>query len=165
MSSMSGMPEYDDRRYLEYRHNHRFALIRRAVIYVPGAVALTSLLVWAALGLPSTVVIVIFLSVGALAIDIEAYQSLRDLSASPVTSRGLVQRKWSKGRFLFFGRVHYLLVSTRGVDMPPDTKPKDRLFEVGPIAARELDLGDEVEILHWPHTNTVITLERVGSRR
>ncbi|MEX1023428.1 MAG: hypothetical protein WD058_09805 [Dehalococcoidia bacterium] len=166
MKSNPGMtPEWDER-YLEYRANHRFALVRRAVLFVPAALILTGLLVIASLELPSSIILVIFLGIGALAIDVEAISTVRDLASAPITSRGRIERKWSKARFLFFGRVNYLLVAARevterGVDT--DLKPRDRLFEVGPIAAGELNLGDEVQAVHWPHTNQVVALERLST--
>jgi hypothetical protein len=59
-----------------------------------------------------------------------------------------VQRSWSKARFLFFGRVHYLLM-------------KRRLFEVDPLTGLQLAPDDEIEIHHWPHSNMVITVELI----
>lgn len=154
------IPEWDER-YLEYRPNHRVGLFIRAAIFVPSGLALTALLAFALLDLPRTILIVIFVGLGALAVDTEAYHSVRDLMAQPVTSRGRIQRKWKKGRFLFFGRVNYLLVSARD-EADPDAKAKSRLFEVGELAARELEPGDEILALHWPHTNAIIALERTA---
>ncbi len=154
------IPEWDDR-YLEYRPNHRVGLLIRTAIFVPSALLLTGLLVLALMELPSTILIVILLGLGALAVDMEAYHSVRDLMSEPVTSRGRIQRQWRKGRFLFFGRVNYLLVSTRD-PQDPDAKPKSRLFEVGAVSAMELQPGDEIEALHWPRTNTIVTLERTA---
>ncbi len=150
-----------DERYLEYRPNHRTGLVIRGVLFVPAAIVLTTLLAFAALGLPNTIIIVLFVGIGALAIDMEAYHTVRDLLAQPVTTRGRIERQWKKGRFLFLGRVNYLLVSARD-ESDPDAKPRTRLFEVGEIAARELQPGDEILTTHWPHTNAIIALERVG---
>ena len=90
--------------------------------------------------------------VGALAfaLSFEAVAALRDLRGAPVTTRDRVARVWSKSRVLFFGRVHYLMVERR-------------VFEVGPVTGAELSAGDEVEIVHWPHTNTLVSLRLVGS--
>ncbi|MCK9487358.1 MAG: hypothetical protein M0R73_11780 [Dehalococcoidia bacterium] len=154
------IPEWDER-YLEYRPNHRVSLLIRAAIFVPAAVLLTTLLVFAALQLPGTIILVLFLGIGALAVDIEAYHTARDLASEPMTSRGRIERQWKKGRFLFFGRVNYLLVSARD-EADPDANPRNRLFEVGAVAALELQPGDEVLTTHWPHTNAIIALERVA---
>ena len=139
------MPEYDPI-YLEYRVNHRLALYRRAAIFVPAAVILSGLAIWSALGLPQTFVMVLLFGLFALAADAEAISTLRDLRSTPTTTVGRVGRSWNKGRFLVFGRVHYIMVQRK-------------LFEIGPITARELDYGDEVTITHWPHTNSIITLK------
>ena len=153
-------PQWDER-YLEYRPNHRVSLLIRAAIFVPSGLLITVLLLIAVRDLPGTILIVIFLGLGALALDTEGYQTTRDLFSQPMTSRGRVRRQWKKGRFLFFGRVNYLLAEARD-EADPDSKAKTRLFEVGEIAARELQPGDEILVTHWPHTNAIIALERTA---
>lgn len=137
-----------DQRYLEQRHNHRSIVVRRALLLTPGAIGLTALLVFGIMNLPNSIIMTVIVGIAAIAIDIEAIAALRDLRATPITTHGKVQRSWSKARFLFFGRVHYLLV-------------KRRLFEVHPLTGLELRPDDEIEIHHWPHSNVVITLEVV----
>src|SRR5690606_38321172 len=85
-----------DERYLEYRPNHRVSLLIRAAIFVPSGLLITVLLVIAARDLPGTILIVIFLGLGALALDTEGYQTTRDLFSQPMTSRGRVRRQWKK---------------------------------------------------------------------
>lgn len=139
-----------DPRYLEQRFDHRAAVVKRAIIFVPGAVVLTGLLLLALVNLPSSIVMVVILGISALAVDVEAIAAVRDLPAEPIASRGRIDRLWDKSRFLFFfGRVNYLLLGRR-------------LFEISTPARMELQPGDEVEIFHWPHTNIVITLERIS---
>jgi hypothetical protein len=137
-----------DERYLEQRHNHRAMVVRRAVIFTPGAIVLTGLLVYAIMNLPGSIVMTIIVGIAAIALDIETIAVLRDLRSEPTTTRGLVQRSWTKARFLVFGRVHYLLI-------------KRRLFEVDPLTGLELRPDDEVEIQHWPHSNVVVTVELI----
>ena len=151
-------PEWHDG-YLEYRPNHRTGLLIRAAIFVPSAVVLSVLLIIAVMGLPNSIILFIFVGIGALAVNIEAYHTVFDLFSKPLTSRGRIERKWSKGRFLFFGKINYILVAAREVGADPDSKPRDRLFEVGAISAIELNLGDEVIVHHWPRTNAIVTLE------
>jgi hypothetical protein len=138
-----------DDRYLEQRHNHRMILIRRALIFTPMAILFTGLFVFSLMHLWSSIVMAILVGIAALAVDVEAISALRDLRSQPISTRGRVDRLWSKARFLFFGRVHYMLVERK-------------LFEVDAIAAAEVQLGDEVEIHHWPHTHIIITLERIA---
>jgi hypothetical protein len=142
----------NDERYLEWRENHRQQVVHRALLYTPGAIVLTGLAVWAALGLWSTIVMFVILGIAAVAIDIEALSALRDLGSRPVRTVGLIQRSWTKSRFLFFGRVHYLIVERR-------------LFEISPLTAAELNRGDEVRIEHWPHSNVIVSLERLRTAR
>lgn len=152
-------------RYLEHRDKPRFSIAVQAAIYVPTGIVLTALLLLSISALPGTIFAVILLSIGAFAFDMQAYHAVADLlTPQPTTSRGRVERMWTKGRFLFLGRVRYLLVETLPVvdgQVDEAAKPKVRLFEVGPIAEMELRLGDEVEVVHWPHTNSIVTLERI----
>ncbi len=141
------LPPYDPSRYLEYNPGTRMTIYRRVALLVPAGILFTIMLAVALMNLPDTILVVIVFAICALALDVEAVNALRDLPAKPVVTRGKIERRWSKGRFLFFGRVHYLLIERR-------------LFEVGPVASAELHLGDEVIIEHWPHTNVVVTLER-----
>lgn len=156
------IPEWDER-YLEYRPNHRTGLMIRTALFTPAAVVGLVLVTIAILGLPNSIILLLIVGIGTVAVCVEAYQGIRDLMGQPMVSRGRIERKWQKSRFLFFGRVHYLLVAAREDGADPESKPKDRLLEVGPVAARELNLGDEVIFRHWPGTNTIITLE-VGER-
>src|SRR3990170_2737542 len=129
--------------YLEQKPNHRAVLMRRVLMLTPTAVAVTALLVIAIGNLPGSLVPVVILGLATLAADIEAISVLRDLRATPVTTRGVITRLLKKSRFLFFGRVDYLFIGRA-------------LFEIGAIAAHELRPGDEVIIEHWPHSNLVV---------
>jgi hypothetical protein len=136
---------------IEERHGHRFAVVRSAIFYTPLAAISSALLAVSAFNLLTgnigALVPAIFLGILAFATVFEAQANLRDLRASPVTTTGMVSRSWSKGRFLFIGRVHYLLVN-------------GDVFEVNPVSAAEIAEGQTVEIEHWPHTHTVITMHR-----
>lgn len=143
------LPEYDPDRYLEYQPNHRLVVLRRVAIFVPIGALFTWLLLVAIGNLPGSIIGVVILGICALAIDYEAVHALRDLAARPQETRGPVQRLWTKSRVLWMGRVNYLVV-------------EKRLFEVSEITSRELRVGDEVAILHWPHTNVILTVERTA---
>ncbi|MSQ31241.1 MAG: hypothetical protein EXR64_04335 [Dehalococcoidia bacterium] len=139
----------DEIDYLEQRGNHRAALIRRALLLTPTALAATGLFFYSVQFLPGSLFPVIIITLCALAVDFEAIATLRDLRAQPTTTRGRVDRLWRKSRYLFLGRVDYMLIGRL-------------LFEIGPIAASELRPGDEVVVEHWPHTTIVISLGRTG---
>lgn len=139
---------------IEERDDHRRRLMRTVLLYMPGAVIATGLFLVAALSLLSGNAGAIFatLIVGliAFAVDYEAISALRDLRSEPRVTEGPVLRKWSKGRIAFFGRVTYVLIGRS-------------VFEVGPIAAMEVTAGDELRVLHWPHTNGVISIHRTST--
>ncbi len=138
--------------YLEQRANHRTALVRRAILLTPTAIVITGLVAYSAQYLPASLMPAIILAICAIAVDFEAISTLRDLRAEPTTTRGQIARLWKKSKYLFIGRVDYMLV--------------DRLlFEIGPIAAAELRPGDEVVVEHWPHTTMVISLARDRGQR
>lgn len=155
-------------RYLERRDRPRFALVVQAAIYVPAGVATTVLTVVMVTDLPGTILAVLLLGLFAFAFDMQAYHAVADLlTPHPMTSRGRVENGWSKGRLLIFGRAHYLLVESRPVidgEVDGSAKPKRRVFEVGALSQLELRPGDEVEVVHWPHTDSIVTLERTRSR-
>lgn len=154
-------------RYLEYSDNARFKIWRQAAIYVPSGLVLTGLLIVALVNLPNSIVAVVVLTIFTIPVDMEAVQSVRDLlRGGPVTSRGEIDRQWSKARFMFLGRVRYLLVDARRVEdgrIDPDRKAKGALFEVGELADHQLAPGDEIEVVHWPYTNTIVSLELLST--
>lgn len=140
---------------IEERHDHRSAIVRSAIFYTPLAIVSGVLLLIAAYNLLTgglaALIPTIFLAILAFATIFEAQANLRDLRSEPTITRGPVMRAWNKGRFLIIGRVHYLLVERR-------------VFEVNPVSAAEVEEGRYVEIAHWPHTNTLITLHRGPAR-
>lgn len=83
----------------------------------------------------------------ALLIGYQVVQSVRDLFTKPVETVGIVERRWSRNDFFLF-RNTYIFV---GRDV----------FRIAPEHAIEVDLGDTVQIIHYPHTSTVETIEVV----
>ena len=136
-----------DPNVLEERANTRTSVVLRAVILTPTAIVLLLLLGLSASYLPASFLAVLVLTLGGIPAAIEAIAALRDLRATPTTTRGQVARLWKKSRFLFAGRVDYMLVDRK-------------LFEVNALTATELHEGDEVIVEHWPHTNVLISLQR-----
>lgn len=137
-----------DRNILEERANTRRSVVIRAVLLTPTAIVLLTLLSISVTYLPASFLAVFVLTLGGIPAAIEAVASLRDLRATPTTTQGTIRRLWKKSRFLFAGRIDYMLV-------------EGKLFEVNPISASELHEGDEVIVEHWPHTNVLISLRRV----
>jgi len=136
-----------DPNVLEQRDNSRTAVVMRALLLTPVAAVMLGLLAFSITFLPSSFVAVTILTLGGIPAAIEAVNALRDLRATPKETRGQVERLWTKARYLFVGRVDYMLVNRK-------------LFEVNAITRAELQVGDEVVIQHWPHTHIVISLAR-----
>ena len=136
-------------RLLEERPRHRAAVVRKAVIYTPPAViavVLTGVALDSIVRGDTTLPVgLIIFGLFALSFSYQSIAALRDLRAAPVTTRGPVRRVWTRSRLLFIGRIRYLLVA-------------NRVFEIGPVAHVELQGGETVEIVHWPHTNAIVTL-------
>lgn len=135
---------------VEANPKHRQTLLRRAAYLTPGALLSTAVLGWALTELPGSIIGVVVVGLFAIPLDMEAVAALRDLPAQPAVTEGRIERKWSKARFAFFGRVHYLLVN-------------NKLFEVGPVAGMELRLGDQVRVEYWPHSHTLVSVARLAS--
>ena len=136
-----------DPNVLEERSGSRTSVLLRAALLTPTAIVLLTLLAWSAQHLPASFLAVFVLLLGGIPAAIEAVAALRDLRAEPTTTQGTISRLWKKSRFLFAGRVDYMLVS-------------GKLFEINPLSATELHEGDEVIVDHWPHTNVLISLRR-----
>lgn len=135
---------------IEAHPAHRRALLMRGAVYIPSAALATALFVYALTALPQSLIMVIIVGIFTLPLDMEAVSVIRDFSSQPVVTEGRIDRKWSKARFAFFGRVHYLIV-------------EKKLFEVGAVAGLELQLGDRVRVEHWPHSHTLVSIARVAA--
>ena len=128
----------------------RSSLIRVALVFTP-----LFLLSLAGIGIvifnlvregPSGLIItLLLLSLAAFLTGHQSIQSLRDLRSSPTVSNGLVDRKWSRAD-LFVLRSYYIYVDRS-------------VFKVTPLIYTELEEGDKVSVNHYPHTNTVISVE------
>ena len=128
----------------------RSSLIRVALVFTP-----LFLLSLAGIGIiifnlvregPSGLIItLVLLSLAAFLTGHQSIQSLRDLRSSPRVSSGLVDRKWSRAD-LFILRSYYIYVGRS-------------VFKVTPLIHSELEEGDTVSVNHYPHTNTVISVE------
>jgi len=137
---------------IEERPLDRRMIVRNAAIYGPTALVVVGLLLLAlgALlgGNAGAVLPTLILGIVSFAVLYELIAALRDLRTEPVTTEGSADRIWKKSKLLIFGRQDYVLVERK-------------VFEIGAIAATELQVGQRVSIKHWPHTMRVITVERI----
>ena len=139
------------------RRSARASVIWSAVLYTPfflAALAGEGVLIWSLADHfeGSAVVGMVVVGVIALLTGYQSIQALRDLFAEPVETRGAVERKWSRSDF-FVARSHYLMV-------------KRNVFRIEPLEFVDVDLGDTVSVIHYPHTATVesLTVEERGGR-
>lgn len=136
----------------------RRVIVRNAILYIPlaivfWAVALAALYNAVTSNLGALIGAIVF-GLPAYALAYEAWSAVQDLRASPMVTRGEVARMWSKGTVLWMTRAYYLLVEVpRG-----DKKPEQRFFVISSEAYLQLEDGRTVEVRHWPHTNTVVSV-------
>jgi hypothetical protein len=137
---------------LEEHAATRNPILRNALIYTPAAVVTGGLFFVSLFELLSgnagATLPTILLSLVGFALVYEAIAALRDLRSAPVVTEGEVDRVWKKSKLLIFGRQDYLLV-------------QKQVFEVGPITAIELSVGQTVSIRHWPRTRRVVSVGRI----
>lgn len=140
----------------------RAAVIREAVLYTPLFVAsvIVALLGFAGvwdLGILPYIMLVLALLFGYL-----STQALRDLRHSPVTTRGVVTRIWSK-RDVLVSKSYYISVE-RTIFKVPLPVYYDLREEAKRLRDAELDdeYRIEVAVTHYPHTSIVESVERLG---
>lgn len=134
----------------EARRAARSSLVRTAAVFTP--LFLLSLAGMALIVLslvregPSGLIFTfILLALAGSLTGYQSIQSLRDLRGSPRVSRGRIGRKWSRAD-LFIMRSHYIYVERS-------------VFKVALLIYTELEEEDVVSVTHYPHTNTVISVE------
>lgn len=138
---------------LLYEHvGHRRRVIYKALMHGPLGLFTIGVTLWLAIsvlgGNLGSLFGFLMMALISFAIGLEGFAALRDLGAVPVKSRGEIQRAWSKGRFLFIGTIHYILV-------------EKRVFELEAHAFSSVEEGNIVELEHWPHTNVVASIHLV----
>ena len=137
---------------LEERQKHRRTVIRQAVVYTPSALFVLVLLgislVSIAGGSYGAIIPAVILGLVSLALVSQSVAALRDLFGQPTTTTGVVRRAWSKGMLLGFFRSYYLLVGKA-------------VFDVGVVVHAQVQEGDRLEVHHWPHSKTVISVRKL----
>ena len=151
---------------LEERGARRHLLLRKLLIHGPlalafGAVSAAAFYYAFTNSLGALVGAAIF-GLPAFAFGYEALTAARDLRSRPMMTRGRIARMWNKGTILWMTRAYYLLV-----DLPvaAGAKPRQRFFVISHESYLQLEEGRTVELEHWPHTNTVLSLALVESSR
>lgn len=135
-------PSIDDERAA-----HR-AVVRTALIYTPLFLAGIAITTISILGIfdAGTVLTVIEALVTAL-FGYQSVQAVRDLRAPLVRTEGVIGRRWSRSDFII-SRSYYISVG-RNIFPLPIEKWYD------------LAEDDVVLLTHYPHTTTVVTVEKL----
>jgi hypothetical protein len=94
---------------------------------------------------------IVLVSSVALLLGYQVVQSTRDLFGRTIETTGRVERRWSRNEFFLF-RNGYIFVGRN-------------VFRLEPERFVEIDLGDTVRIVHYPHTNTVESIEVLGREK
>ncbi len=128
----------------------RASLWRTAIVFTPLFLLSVAGIVVIILNLaregPSGLIItLVLLLLAALLTGYQAVQSVRDLLSSPKETTGPIRRKWSRAD-MFVLRSYYIYV-------------EGGVYKVDPPIYLELQEGDAVAIRHYPHTNTVVSIE------
>ena len=128
----------------------RAALVRTALVFTPLfllSLAGVGAVIWELVveGPGGLIVTLVLLCLATFLTGHQSIQSVRDLRSSPRTSGGLIDRKWNRAD-MFILRSYYIYVERS-------------VFKVIPLIYGELEEGDRVSVSHYPHTNTVISIE------
>jgi hypothetical protein len=130
------------------------AVLRSALLFAPFlGLALTGLtfLVIEALDegfSAGQIVAISILAFISLLFAYQVVQAVRDLFSSVIETQGIVERRWSRNDFFLF-RNSYIFVERN-------------VFRLEPEQYIEVDLGDVVRVVHFPHTSTVEGIELVA---
>lgn len=144
----------------------RASVLRTAIIYTPLflASAVSALLILLGVWDLGFVLLVILLFVAFL-FGYQSVQSLRDLRAEPRTTRGPITRIWSK-MDLVVTRSYYIRVAGNIFRIPfasyYDLREEAKRLKA---AGLEEEYAIDVRVVHYPHTGTVESVERLGQIR
>ncbi|MFN8639808.1 MAG: hypothetical protein U0360_10225 [Dehalococcoidia bacterium] len=141
----------------------RRSIVRKALAFTPAALLFLLATAFALYNVftssAGALVGVIVFGLPAFALTYEAVAALRDLRSSPRITRGVIARMWNKGTVLWMTRAYYLLIES-----PAESSGSEQhFFVISPEAYLQLSDGRTVEVRHWPHTNTVVSLGVIES--
>jgi hypothetical protein len=136
-----GSPDY-------HAASARAALIRGAAIYTPLFVAGVIMTVLSVLRvLDAGRVLTVLEALVTLLFGHQSIQSIRDLNATVVRTEGRIGRRWTKMDFLV-SRSHYISVGRA-------------IFRIPVVDWHLFEEDEAVAVIHYPHTGTVVAVERL----
>jgi hypothetical protein len=124
-------------------------VVRDAVIFTPFFLALAA--AWVAAFIAEgrgAIPLLVILGIVALLAGYQSMLSLRDLVAEPTVTEGQILRKWKRAD-LFVFQGHYIYVNRN-------------VFKIDPLEYHRLEEGDSVSVTHYPHTNSVVSVQKEG---
>jgi hypothetical protein len=127
----------------------RAKIIRDAVFFTPlFLLTLVTLLLMLVGATDQGLIGLLVLSVLTFLFGYQSIQSLRDLRLRPRTVEGTVTKRWRK-REMMVTRSNYVTI--------------DRMiYRIPAEAYLDVQVGDRVRIVAYPHTATVVSVERLG---
>lgn len=125
----------------------RGRVVRDAVIYTPLFLACVLGILAMLLSQDPPIIGLVLVALMAFLFGYQSIQSLRDLSAAPLTVEGPITRRWTK-RDAFVSKSNYITVE-RGIYRIPIESYLDLLEK------------DIVRVVAYPHTGTVVSVERL----
>ena len=141
----------------------RASVLRTALFYTPLFLASLIAVILTLIGVWDTgIVLLVILLLLVFLFGYQSIQALRDLRAELKTTRGPVSRIWSK-MDLIVTRSYYIRVSGNIFRVPFPA-----YYDLREEAKRMRNAGTddeymiEVEVVHYPHTGTVESVERLG---
>lgn len=84
----------------------------------------------------------------ALLLGYQVTQHWRDLRAPLTESTGVIQRKWTRADLIIAWNSYYIAVNRT-------------VFRIGPLDYTEVAEAMYVKVVHFPHTNNVVSVHRV----
>lgn len=129
------------------------AVLRSALLFTPFFVVVLVALVVLVLdtaGAGATtgrVIALVLVGFVALLLAYQVVQSVRDLFSRLTETTGPVERCWSRNEFMLF-RNSYVFVGKN-------------VYRLTPEQFLDIELGDTVRIVHYPHTSAVESIEVV----
>ncbi len=144
----------------------RASILRTAILYTPLflASAVSALLILLGVWDLGIILLVILLFVAFL-FGYQSIQSLRDLREELRTTRGPITRIWSK-MDLVVTRSYYIRVENNIFRIPFasyfDLREEAKRLKA---AGLEEEYAIDVRVIHYPHTGTVESVERLGQVR
>ncbi|MPZ23659.1 MAG: hypothetical protein GEU28_08955 [Dehalococcoidia bacterium] len=103
---------------------------------------------------------VVVVGLFALLFLYQSATSILDLPSQPVTTEGRIEQKWSRNDMVVFGESSYIRVRCAG-----DNESRVAIFKIDRFWWEQFQAGDDVSVVHFPHTGSVEAVARVEAEQ